>query len=308
MPQPVPEASSLQERLSWLRAEVAKVVQDPRYTEDTAPPELRNKLSGLLRELADLRHGAEAVAAAAAGGGHLLPTGSPAPRRFQQAPAPAPAPVRESEWRFAQAQQLPSMARARSSSTPLRHHLQSNSSRFVGAGLAVGAAPVDWMAASSLRGDPASSVQPFLGGPTAPVLVCPHMAADLTDDLGDSARYVNRYDRYMDRERLAGDGVMRGGGLLGETAPSATPTMGRAAAAASAAPLGMMAPTPGAAPSSLGHGGQAAAWGMQAGSFLGPGNMSGVAASEASSAPAEEPAEVAPQGNMWRPMRSKISR
>lgn len=62
----VPEVSALHDRLSAVRAEVARVVQDPAYAEDSASPALREQLRLLLAELQDVRAGAAAVAAAAA--------------------------------------------------------------------------------------------------------------------------------------------------------------------------------------------------------------------------------------------------
>lgn len=65
-PSYVPEVSALHDRLSAVRAEVARVVQDPAYAEDSASPALREQLRSLLAELQDVRAGAAAVAAAAA--------------------------------------------------------------------------------------------------------------------------------------------------------------------------------------------------------------------------------------------------
>merc|ERR1719352_171673 len=99
-------------------------------------------------------------------------------------------------------------------------------------------------------------------------------------------------------------------GLQVESAPSATPTLGRIGNLSSqsssvmlhppkignaAAPPGSIAAGQLSSAYSLSRqgyalGGQTAQWGVQA-----------------PSAPADEPPEVAPQGNMWRPMRSKIS-
>lgn len=291
MPQPFSEAASLQERLSWLRSEVAAVVQDPQYTSDAAPPEMQQKLNGLLCELQDLRHGAEAVAAATGG--------SPLRRSASGLMAVPQVWVR--------------------SSTPLRPLRRSDSASLNGSVL-VDATP--------------SIVQPVYGMSTAPVYVCPHVAADLAPESSVGDWYSNRYaERYVDRERLAAEGVTRGMGLQVESAPSATPTLGRIGNFSSqsssimlhppkignaAAPPGSIAAGQLSSAYSLSRpgyalGGHTAQWGVQASASAHSSSRHAsptlaTFSAEAPSAPADEPPEVAPQGNMWRPMRSKISR
>jgi len=348
--QPTPEAPSLQERLSWLRAEVAKVLQDPRYAQDSAPPEIQNRLGALLRELQDLRQGAEAVAAVSGG--------SPVPRR--QAPAAA----------YVMGQPLQSMAHPRSS-TPLRHLRPddasvANGGRFFEAAPTRGT-PMDWAAANSLHVGQPPMAQPIVGVQTSPLLVCPHVAADLAGErgVGDMARYANRYaDRYVDREHLAADAVMRGSGNIPYAdVGSATPTLGMPTPGAptvlspggvqhsvsqmSASPLNASSALSGhllgagslngslnlsAAEASSWRGERGPSWAGQTGPALmgaqgpswptpthslsgrgtpsgsGRGTPCGGSFAEGPSTPAAEPMEVAPQGNMWRPMRSKISR
>lgn len=82
-----PEVASLHSRLSSLRSEVARVVQDQRQVDESASPELRSQLGALLQELHDVRSGAAAVAAAANGGARwpymdcgATPERSPSPR------------------------------------------------------------------------------------------------------------------------------------------------------------------------------------------------------------------------------------
>jgi len=317
VPQSASEAASLQERLSWLRAEVARVVQDPRYAEDSAPPEIRNKLGNLLRELSDLRHGAEAVAAAAGG--------SPLPRRI---PPPAPGHMAGGsilrETAYAKAAPPVSISRARSSSTPMRQ-LRPGDASAVNGSCFVDARPTmgSGMEQPIFRRSH-SSVQPAMGMQTAPahpMFVCPHVAADMgardrplcwessavSSCAGDASRYAIRYgDRYVDRERLAADGVMRGVGLLGETAPSATPTLGRT----SSTPTLGAASVP-SAPVSLRPSGSQQLPARPSSPRIGRGFGTPLNASfgaEGPSVPADEPTEMSPQGNMWRPMRSKISR
>jgi hypothetical protein len=344
---PNAEAAGLQERLSWLRAEVAKVIQDPRYAEDSAPIELRNRLGALLRELHELRHGAEMVAAAAAASG-----GSPVPRRLISSvsglvPPAGTAVLRETELRFPKGQPLPPQSRARSN-TPVKHKSLSSGyfrpeleasrqSHF--ANMAAG----EWAPGASLY---SSSMQPVLGMPTAPVLVCPHVAADLAaEQTVDSARYAT--NRYVDRD-LAGDCIARGGGLpggsssstrsLGVASGSGAPSLSRPGLFHHSTDIGgprSWAGTPGNAtpplPSELRTAGVLGANGfakMEATptwnthmapswqSSVGPGIQPGTAiaaavanaAAESLSIPADEPADLAPQDNMWRPMRSKISR
>lgn len=347
---PTSEAPSLQERLSWLRAEVAKVLQDPRYAQDSAPPEIQNRLGALLRELQDLRQGAEAVAAVSGG--------SPVPRR--QAPSAA----------YVMGQPLPSMAHPRSS-TPLRHLRPddasiANGGRFFDAAPARGT-PMDSAAANSLHVGQPPMAQPIVGVQTSPVLVCPHVAADLAGErgFGDMARYASRYaDRYVDREHLAADAVMRGSGKSPYAdVGSATPTLGMPTPGAptvlspggvqhsvsqmSASPLNASSGLSGlllgaaslngslnlsAAEASSWRGERGPPWAGQTAPALagdqgpswptptpslsgrgtpggsGRGTPCGGSFAEGPSTPAAEPMEVAPQGNMWRPMRSKISR
>jgi len=351
-----PEAAGLQERLSWLRAEVARVIHDPRHAEDPAHPELRQRLSTLLRELQDLRQGAEVVAASSGG----------SPRSRRAVPgilAPAGSSVlRETELRYPMGNALPTFSRARSS-TPRRHSgiyssgflrpesmAAANAAHYANAMPTVSAAG-DWATGASLRCGPSSIVQPpVVGVPMAPpVLVCPHVAADIAAEQAlEPTRYANHYtDRYVDHERLSSDAITRGVGLTGDTAPSSTPTLGRGASpstpslgAPSLSAHGIFHRAPGTGSRSLrsfespdGYAtppvlpglsvpmangstshtsAEALAWAHEATSWSTHPNTSWSAGHsmpvESLSAPADEPPEVVPQGNMWRPMRSKLSR
>jgi hypothetical protein len=346
-----PEAAGLQERLSWLRAEVAKVIHDPRHAEDPAHPELRQRLSALLQELQDLRQGAEAVAASSGG--------SPRSRRVVLGGA-APV-VGSAELRYPMGQSLPAFARARSS-TPSRHSNLYPSGLLrpdIANAMPTVSAAGDWATGTSLRCGPSSIVQPpVIGVPTAPpVLVSPHLGADMAAEAAlEPMRYANHYtDRYVDHERLAGDPVTRGVGLSGETAPSSTPTLGRGTSpstqslglgsgAPSLSAHGIFQRAPGTGSRSLrsfdspdGHatppaipglnlpmangssgrasmeapvwGNEMLSWDAQLNVAAWPSTNPGQSmVAESLSAPADEPPEVVPQGNMWRPMRSKLSR
>lgn len=249
---PAPETASLQERLSWLRAEVARVVQDPRYAEDNAPPEMKSRLGNLLRELAELRHGAEAVAAAA---------GSPAPRRGSAASQHMVPGGQQQENGFLKGAPSSQSVQSRSSSTPLRQLRPNEGALFAG----------NYFADLRRTQVQSSALQSLMPAPGS-ASIGPSAVAELS---GHSNRYV-------DRERLALDGVMRG--AVREPSQSSV-------AASSKQSSGM--PFPGE-PSTLGIG----CWQPAPAS---PNSGHQV------SLPAAEPSELSPQGNMWRPQRSKIA-
>lgn len=258
-------------------------------------------------------------------------------------PPAGTAVLRETELRFPKGQPLSSHSRARSS-TPVKH--QSLSSAYCRPDLEAShtghyanTASGELTTGASLR---SSSMQPVLGVPTAPVLVCPHVAADLASErLGDTARYAA--NRYVDRD-LAGDCIARGGGIpggsssstrsLGIASGSGAPSLSRPGIFHQSPDTGgprSWTGTPGnvtpplSAAGALGVNGfakmdatptwstlMAPSWqtSVGAGIPLGGSIATAVAnaAAESLSIPADEPPELAPQDNMWRPMRSKISR
>lgn len=226
------------------------------------------------------------------------------------------------ESAYAKAAPPISISRARSSSTPMRQLRPGdasavNGSCFVDARPAMGTG----MEQPIFRRASSSAAMGVQSASAHPMLVCPHVASD--HSAGDkplrwessavssgalgASRYATRYgDRYVDRERLATDGVMRGVSLLGETGPSATPTLGRV----SSTPTLGAASVP-SAHASLRPGGFQQLQARPSSPRIGRGFGTPLNASfgaEGPSVPADEPTEMSPQGNMWRPMRSKISR
>lgn len=318
MPQPQPPptseaTTSLQERLSWLRSEVSKVVQDPRYSDESAPPEVRNRLGALLNELQDLRHGAEVVAAAAGGSPDKRRQASAAPGFMGQPPvvrARSSTPLRSASAMqpvigvsTAPVFVCPHVSAefAADAAGPggvgdLSRYANRYSDRYIDRDRLM--ADSSAMRGAGLLGETAPSTTPTLGrGMSTPSLGV--AAPSSFSPAGLQQRFASA---------MASPARLGAAGL--SDAPSRPSYMlGHGASGVMAA----------AATGFWRGGGQTATWGAQGPSWpttsvSGPGTpgaggqASFGAETSALSAPAEEPAEVAPQGNMWRPMRSKISR
>lgn len=281
------DVSALHGRLAALRAEVARVVQDPRHAEDAASPALRAQLGALLRELQDVRSGAAAVAAAAAGSRAGPPPLLPR----------TPGLCAGEELLGPQAEAWPLQARApepwrptlqRPVATPSRCSGRSSEpSRFVDVPLS----SADWAARAARPHEPGApplhGAQSVLGVQAPPLLLCPHLAADVAAISG-------------------GSGLPCGADLAGNS-PQPVPAFAWGQPAEPLAPPAVVATAPvGAYPGSLGGfcGAAPAAQGLWAPQPCGAASL----ARGDAGGPAEEPLDRAPQVAMLRPMRTKMPR
>jgi len=314
-----PEVSALNGRLAALRTEVARVVQGHRL-EDMTSPTLRAQLGALLQELQDVRTGAAAIAAAAADGA------GPQGHRLHALPAPEPGlPYAAEAW---QARQLGS---PRPVPTPSRCSGRNcDPSRFVDVDLGT----PEWasrVARSSQAAAQLPPVQPVLGVHSPPLLLCPHLAADLAAVSGRCG-YSDTAD-FPGKPVLqhASAGVAAGGPAVhGVQRPLSGSSFGPGrsiAAVTGVAPQHLppprswdqpgdvpAAPHPcGAALGSVVPGGQGSLSAAVAGSVSCPWTpqaawCGGAGVAMDVGGPPEEPADHAPQGAMLRPLRTKIPR
>lgn len=328
------QVSSLHGRLAALRAEVARVVQDPRYAEDSAPPALRAQLGTLLRELQDVRSGAAVVAAAVAPGrgvvlapwhrhdgcqrNHHLTTSPLDPWRARPMEVGRPA--------VQQPVPTPSRCSGRS----------SDPERFVDVPLGIS----DWDAHAARSCDlVASASQPMLGAATPPLLLCPHLAADLAS-VSSNCGYGCGVD-FIGTRGLLSTPVAGGPGTpaLHRSVPSSGPASGRNSPRPPLTPLLSVGAVPGSALTRLQPTGSSRPWEQSADPLgttvcgtmpmgsAGCGGLNGMSGAPASniggawasqahrcsgsgdvSGPPDEPLDRAPQGAMLRPTRTKIPR
>lgn len=314
-----PEVSVLNGRLAALRAEVARIVQGHRV-EDMASPRLQAQLGALLQELQEVRSGAAAIAAATAGGG------GPLGHQLHAVPMPdSTSSFPTDAW---QARQHGS---PRPVPTPSRCSARTcDPARFVDVDLGV----PDWTARAARSNDLGAQpppLQPMLGVHSPPLLLCPHLAADLAAVSGacggiDGVDFTGTPALQQVAPGVVGSG--HGIPLLQRPVPGSALAPGRSlSSTASMAPWHLHPSRPwdqpgdalgaaalggaalgGAAPN--GHGAVGGFIGSNAGChwmpqapWCGAGPVGDVGA------PADEPlADHAPQGAMSRPLRTKIPR